>query len=101
MKKRMTQQGAVAAIFILTLSPLTADAFCSEPSPPMFKPVKPTAPPCVDTYSNTHTCDDFTFDSYLSAMRNFELEVNNYVSDLQTYVDEAVDYAECEINDLQ
>lgn len=101
MKKAMKMRGIAAAICILTLTPLTAGAFCSEPSPPMSKPVKPTAPPCVDTYSNTHDCDDFTFNSYLSAMENYEREVDSYIRDLQTYVDDAVEYAECEIADLQ
>ena len=87
-------------------------AFCSEPmtpSPPSSwnKPSKPTVPFCVNEFSNTHNCDDWTIRSYNNDIENYRREIQNYQSELQDYVNDAnrfasqaYDYANCEIRSL-
>lgn len=93
-----TAAQAIILSFVLTS---TASAFCREPSPPMFKPEKPMAPYCVDTYTNTHDCEEYVIDSYYADLEDYNYEVEFYIRDLQAYVEDAVEYAECEINSLQ
>ena len=93
---------------------LTSKAFswCSEPMAPSVpsswsKPTKPSVPYCVNEWSNTHTCDDWTINSYNRDVENYRYEVESYQRELQYYVDEAqrflndaYDYANCEIRNL-
>ena len=68
------------------LIPTYAFSWCSEPIAPSApsswnkptKPMKPSVPFCVNEYSNTHTCDDWTISSYNN-------DVNYYNSQL-TYL---------------
>tara|TARA_B100001027_G_scaffold192960_1_gene148019 strand:+ start:168 stop:416 length:249 start_codon:yes stop_codon:yes gene_type:complete len=71
------------------------------------KPTKPSVPYCVNEWSNTHTCDDWTINSYNRDVENYRYEVESYQRELQYYVDEAqrflndaYDYANCEIRNL-
>ena len=93
---------------------LTSKAFswCSEPMAPSVpsswsKPTKPSVPYCVNEWSNTHTCDDWTINSYNRDVENYRYEAESYQRELQYYVDEAqrflndaYDYANCEIRNL-
>ena len=88
------------AIFLLLFMPINAYTFCMEPSPPFSKPSKPSVPYCVNEFSGTHTCDDYTISSYNNSIRSYNYEVENYVNALQRYVSEASDYANCEIRNL-
>lgn len=102
MKHVSIVRGCKLGLLALALS-LTADAalaWCSEPSPPMFKPTKPTVPWCVNEWDNTHTCDDWEIDSYNDEVRRYRRDVEDYVDDLQDYVNDAVEYANCEIESL-
>ena len=83
------------------LMPIDLYAYCSQPSAPYFKPSKPTVPFCVNEWSNTHTCDDFTIQNYNNNLESYRYEVQNYVIELQRYVDNAVAYANCEIDNLE
>ena len=76
-------------------------AFCTAPSPPYFKPVKPSIPFCVNQFTKTHNCDSWTINSYNSAIRNYNYEVDNYIEELNRYVRAASDYAKCEASNLQ
>lgn len=78
-----------------------AYGFCSDPSPPYRKPQKPSPPFCINEWTNTHTCEDWTIDLYYQELDAYQAEVNRYMRDLQTYVEEAVEYAECEIKELE
>ena len=87
-------------------------AWCSEPMSPSApssysKPSKPSVPFCVNEFSNTHTCDDWTINSYNSDLDRYRYEVDDYQRSLQSYVNdaeyfarEALDYANCEIRNL-
>lgn len=92
-------------ILVIMLSgfayPSLAYGYCFEPSAPYYEPVKPITPWCVNTLTNTHTCDDWEIDSYISSMRNYEYEVSQYIDDLNQYIEEAVAYAQCKINNLE
>ena len=94
------------------LIPNFAYAYCSEPSAPSSyskptKPMKPSVPFCVNEYSNTHTCDDWTINSYNndvnsynSQLQSYNYEIDDYVRKLQNYANDAQDYANCEIRSL-
>ena len=94
------------------LIPNFAYAYCSEPSVPSSwskptKPMKPSVPFCVNEYNNTHTCDDWTINSYNndvnsynSQLQSYNYEIDDYVRKLQNYVNDAQDYANCEIRSL-
>ena len=100
---------------ILTLCmfvPTHVYAWCSEPMAPSApsswsKPSKPSVPYCVNEWNNTHTCDDWTINSYNSDLDNYRYDVERYQRELQSYVNdaqyfanEALDYANCEIRNL-
>ncbi len=86
-------------IFLLLISG-NAHSFCMKPSPPFSKPSKPSVPYCVNKYAGTHTCDDYTINSYNNSIRSYNYEVENYVNALQRYVNDASNYANCEIRNL-
>lgn len=94
------QSATLAAILVMGAAQ-PATAFCSDPSPPWSKPSPPTTPYCVNTWDNTHTCNDWEIDSYNRQVRAYRDEVEAYVAALQRYVDDAVEYAKCEINSLE
>ena len=101
-------------VLIVTLLFVTdkAFAFCSAPIAPeppstYTKPIKPVTPFCVNEFSNTHTCDDWEITSYNNEISNYRSEVQYYVQKLKNYISEAeyfvtetVDYAKCEIRNL-
>tara|TARA_B100000900_G_scaffold77614_1_gene62121 strand:+ start:156 stop:455 length:300 start_codon:yes stop_codon:yes gene_type:complete len=78
-------------------------AWCSEPSAPssFSKPTKPSVPYCVNEYSRTHTCDDWTINQYNSDIEQYNYDVQRYASDLRDYVNDAQEYANCEIRSFQ
>ena len=76
-------------------------AFCSAPSAPYFKPIKPSVPFCVNEFTKTHTCDSWTINSYNNSIRTYNYEVDNYINELNRYVRAASDYAKCEASNLQ
>ncbi|HQZ13799.1 MAG TPA: hypothetical protein PK286_13035 [Devosia sp.] len=90
--------------------PSAALGYCSDPSAPSFygsKPIAPSKPYCINSYTNTHTCSDWEVSSYNSdidryndALRQYQWDVDRYVDELKSYIDEAVEYAECEIRAL-
>ena len=97
------------SFFIL---PANVLAYCSNPTPPdppstYLRPTKPSVPYCVNTYSNTHTCDQWEIDSYNNDLERYKNDVEDYIRKLKGYVREAnsfasetVDYANCEIRNL-
>jgi len=100
-------------IIVLSLFiPTYALAWCSEPRAPSApstysKPSKPSVPFCVNEFSNTHTCDDWTINSYNSDLDRYRYEVDDYQRSLQSFVNdagdfarEALEYANCEIRNL-
>ena len=93
-------KNVVFVISALLMGVSTAQAYCYEPSPPMYRPSKPMTPFCVNEWNNTHTCDEWQINSYYSDLDQYRYEVENYINDLQRYVDDAVDYAQCEIRSL-
>jgi len=86
-------------LFVLLFS-TTAYGWCSPPSPPIYKPIKPSVPWCVNEWNNTHTCDDWEISSYNNSINNYNYEVQSYIMDLQNYLDAARNYANCEIDSL-
>ena len=102
------------AIMVLGfLIPTYVFAWCSEPMAPdapstYSKPSKPSVPFCVNEWNNTHTCDDWTINSYNSDLDSYRYEVDayqrslqNYVNDAEYFAREAYDYANCEIRSLE
>lgn len=79
----------------------TAQAYCIEPSFWMSTPVPPSVPYCVDTWSRTHTCDDWVIDDYNRAIQYYNDEVERFVRELNNYVDDAFEYAQCRMNELE
>lgn len=87
-------------------------AYCSDPSPPdkpytSYRPVKPSLPYCADTYSNTHTCDQWEVDNYNDEIEQYNYDVEEYIRKLNNYINEAndflsevVDYGKCEVRNL-
>lgn len=102
-----------ALILACTFLPGTALAYCFAPSPPgapatYSKPHKPDTPYCVDTYTNTHRCDDWEINAYNRAMDQYNSDAENYIRQLTDYENAAIrfaeqstDYAECEIRSLE
>lgn len=97
---------------ILCVTPTSSWAYCSEPTPPdppssYSRPTKPAVPFCVNTYDNTHTCDDWEIENYETQLRRYQSEIDDYVRELKNYASEAesyyreaVSYAQCEVRDL-
>lgn len=100
------------AILVMLIYTSNSWAYCSEPSSPdapstIYRPTKPSVPYCVNTYINTHTCDDWEIDSYNAEIEQYNAEVEEYVDKLKYYISEAeeylsevVDYAKCEIRNI-
>ena len=78
-----------------------AEAYCMEPSAPNFRPEKPLVPWCVNEYAGTHTCSEWEINDYYSSVSYYKSEVNNYIAQLNAYIDEAVEYAQCEVANLE
>ena len=99
-------------IIFVVLIPANVFAWCSEPMAPSVpsnwnKPSKPLVPFCVNEWNNTHTCDDWTINSYNSdldryryELEDYQRELQNYVNDAQYFANEALSYANCEIRNL-
>lgn len=97
---------------VVMIISMTSNAFgyCSDPDTPSFygtKPSEPYAPYCVNTFSKTHTCNDWEIDSYNRDVETYNMQlrayqraVEDYINDLNGYVDDAVAYAECEVSQL-
>jgi len=106
----MRRIGLAVLAVILTTSYALAGVYCSAPTAPSFydtKPTKPDVPYCVNEYSSTNTCDEFTIgsfnsevESYNSALRSYRSSVELYISELNSYLREAKDYADCEVSNL-
>ena len=101
------------ALIVVCLFPGVGAAFCSSPYPPdppstFNRPNPPNRPYCLDAFSGTHTCDYWEIDSYNAAVQqyNYELEdylrkLKQYVADAAMFADDALEYAKCEIRDLE
>lgn len=84
-------------------------AYCAEPITPLLpsswnRPSKPSVPFCVNEYTRTHTCDEWTINMYERDVENYNSEVSRYARELQEFVDnvgfysrQAYEYAECEL----
>ncbi len=78
-----------------------------QTSPIYTKPDKPQVPYCVNTFDNTHTCDDWEINSYNDALRQYQSDLEDYMRKLKRYVAgaesfaaSALDYAKCEVESL-
>ena len=85
--------------FVLFFS-TTVYSWCSAPSPPTYKPFKPSVPWCVNEWNNTHTCDDWEIELYNDSINTYNYEVQSFIMELQNYLDAARNYANCEIDSL-
>lgn len=105
-----------AALIIITallILPAKVLAYCSTPSAPnppstFHRPSKPSAPYCVNTFSNTHTCSQWEINNYKSELQQYRFNVEDYIRKLKNYVREAnrfanetVSYANCEIRNIE
>ena len=103
---------ALVIITTLLILPAKVLAYCSAPSAPdppstFQRPSKPSAPYCVNTFSNTHTCSKWEIDTYNSELQRYRYDVEDYIQKLKNYVSEAssfasetVTYANCEIRNI-
>ena len=99
-------------IIVFFLLQTSVYSYCSEPRTPSApsswsKPSKPSVPFCVNEWNNTHTCDDWTINSYNSSLQSYRYDVQSYqrelqryVSDAQSFANKALSYANCEIRNL-
>ena len=96
---------------ILVLFAGNSGALCFDPSAPSkpwgSAPMKPSVPYCVNEWNNTHTCDDWEINNYMSNVENYNYEVQDWVNKLrqfaqqaEQYYGEVINYVNCEINDL-
>ena len=89
-------------IVIFFTSSSFALAFCVEPTGRFIEtPVKPSVPWCVNEWDNTHTCDDWVISTYYDELSNYQAEVEYFITRLNSYVDEAVEYAQCRAAELE
>ena len=88
-------------IILFVLRPVQLHAFCSEPSAYLiYTPSKPSVPWCVNESNNTHTCSEWEIDSYYNALEIYRDDSQEFIEDLNRYVDEAVEYAQCRVGEL-
>lgn len=101
-------------LFISALSSTTSAAwagiYCTEPRAPSFydtKPKKPDVPYCINEFSHTNTCSNYTISAYNSdvdafndKLRSYRANANSYIYQLNNYLSETKDYANCEANHL-
>ena len=109
---------AMATRFLMTLIvvclfPGVGAAFCSPPDPPdspstLYRPDPPIPPYCLSPFTGTHTCEEWEIDSYNDAVRQYKYELEDYLgklkqyaSDAEEFADAALDYAKCEIRNLE
>ena len=104
-KDNYTMQRSVklfSHIVIFFTSSSFALAFCVEPTGGFIEtPVKPSVPWCVNEWDNTHTCDDWVISNYYDELSNYQAEVEYFITRLNSYVDEAVEYAQCRAAELE
>jgi len=98
-EKQTIMKNSLLCVLLIFIFPVTAYS-CYEPIAPFFNAYEPSVPWCVNEWENTHTCSDWEIDSYYQSIRNYNYEVENYINELQDYVDDAVLYAQCEINNI-
>ena len=95
----------ITLIISLSLSLSTAGklmAFCIEPSVSFLDtPIKPSVPYCVNEWDNTHTCDEWELSNYYNDIESYNIEVEDFIDQLNNYIDEAVDYAKCRMGELE
>ncbi len=110
--RRRAVMSICICLYVMCGAPSLSWAYCSEPSAPRYsgpeKPDEPSAPYCVNEYSRTHTCDDYEIDGYNNDIRQYNDDVEDYkravedfVADLRRYVEEASDYAQCAVRQLE
>jgi alpha-L-fucosidase len=108
--RAITGIGLGIGIWASASQPAAAGLYCSEPRAPDFyehKPEPPSVPFCVNQYSNTNDCDEWTINSYNSDveaynsdLQRYQDSVERYVDELNSYLEEARRYAQCEIDAL-
>ena len=101
MFKLAINHSAICIFFGAVLSSNLAMAYCYEPSAPYSKPYKPSVPYCVNEWAGTHTCDEWEINNYYSQLESYRSDVEYYIRQLNNYIDEAVEYAECEVSNLE
>jgi hypothetical protein len=92
---------ALFAVFHLSLSAVTAWAYCSEPSASLSLPdapsySKPSVPYCLSSFkfSGEHTCDEWEISAYQRAVNQYVQELQEYSDEAAAVAREAVDYAQ-------
>lgn len=77
-------------------------AWCSEPSVSyLYTPTKPSIPWCVNEFTNTHTCSEWEIDGYYDDIETYNNDVEEFIRQLNNYVDEATEYACCRVRELE
>ena len=76
-----------SGIFIIMISSLTYSSYCPEPSKPLSG--LPALPSCADPLGGIGDCGRQEIEDY-------KTKIENYVSVMQTYADDALNYANCE-----
>jgi hypothetical protein len=106
----MTRVLLFAFVFLV---PSTAVAYCLQPNAPSFQyfgatPQPPRVPVCVNQYTNTHTCDDWTIQTYNAEVDRFNAEIGRYMDAVRRYADavdsyysDAVDHVDCLIRQVE
>ena len=88
-------------VILFLLTPIQLHAFCSELSTYLIStPSKPSVPWCVNEFDNTHTCSEWEIDSYYNDLERYRYDSQEFIEDLNRYVDEAVEYAQCRAREL-
>jgi hypothetical protein len=109
----MLARFVVLAFSLALAAPAGAAELCQAPGPPpdqSLRPVAPTKPPtpsCINQETRMSSCRPAVFkaynasvDAYNEAMIRFNRDGNGYIDALNHWSRSAVDYANCEVQQL-
>ena len=86
------------ALVLQSPNAVVAFAFCSQPDAPdppsTFS--KPDVPYCI----RDRSCEDYEIQRYKSDVEDYVRKLKNYASEAEEFHGDAVQYAECEIDDV-
>jgi hypothetical protein len=93
----------VCVLFLSIKSYALGYNLCPNPGvapPEFFNTTKPTQPRCINMKNMTHHCDGSTLELYIKRVKKYNFEKDIYVNNLKNYLDNVLDFIDCEIEQL-
>ena len=93
----------VCVIFFSIKTHALGYSLCPNPGvapPEFFNITKPTQPKCINMKNLTHHCDGITLELYTKRVKRYNFEKDIYVNNLKNYLDNVLDFIDCEIEQL-